>query len=62
LDVENRYFIKSLSKKVEVAKVVKQDTKECPKCGSELKERDGKFGKFYGCSAYPKCKYTQKAE
>ena len=60
LDVKNKYFIKSLSQKVEVVKVVKQDIIECPECGSELKERGGKFGKFYGCSSYPKCKYTQK--
>jgi restriction system protein len=31
----------------------------CPKCGSELVERSGKFGKFNGCSAYPKCRYTK---
>lgn len=32
----------------------------CPKCGGTLKEREGKYGKFYGCSNYPKCKYTKK--
>lgn len=31
----------------------------CPKCGSELVERKGKYGKFIGCSSYPKCKYTE---
>ncbi|MFA6272458.1 MAG: topoisomerase DNA-binding C4 zinc finger domain-containing protein [Patescibacteria group bacterium] len=31
----------------------------CPECGSALVERSGKFGSFYGCSAYPKCKYTK---
>jgi len=30
----------------------------CPKCGGNLVERTGKFGAFYGCSKYPKCKYT----
>ena len=29
---------------------------KCPKCGSPMYIRDGKFGKFYGCSEYPKCK------
>ncbi|MBQ3942264.1 MAG: topoisomerase DNA-binding C4 zinc finger domain-containing protein, partial [Bacteroidales bacterium] len=23
--------------------------------------RDGKYGKFYGCSNYPRCKYTTKS-
>lgn len=30
----------------------------CPKCGGELVLRHGKYGQFYGCSNYPKCKYT----
>ena len=32
----------------------------CPKCGSELVERNGKYGKFIGCSNYPRCKYIRK--
>lgn len=32
----------------------------CPKCGGSLVERSGKYGKFYGCSNYPNCKFTQK--
>ena len=30
----------------------------CPKCGGQLKERNGKYGPFYGCSNYPRCKFT----
>ena len=33
----------------------------CPRCGGTLMLRSGKFGKFYGCSNYPKCKYTHPA-
>jgi DNA topoisomerase-1 len=29
---------------------------KCPKCGKPLYEREGRFGKFLGCSGYPKCK------
>lgn len=36
--------------------------KECPKCKGMLKLRSGKFGQFYGCSNYPKCKYTEKVK
>lgn len=28
-------------------------------CGGTMKKRNGKFGEFYGCSEYPKCKNTQ---
>ena len=36
--------------------------KICPRCGGNLVERTGKFGTFYGCSNYPKCKYTLKKD
>jgi len=30
----------------------------CPTCGSALQVRQGRFGRFIACSAYPKCEYT----
>jgi hypothetical protein len=33
----------------------------CPRCGGSLVLRKGKFGKFYGCSNYPQCKFTHPA-
>ena len=30
----------------------------CPKCGGTLIMRMGRYGSFYGCSNYPKCKFT----
>ena len=39
---------------------VKDEVNEpCPTCGSPLQIRHSKFGKFYACSAYPKCKFTR---
>jgi hypothetical protein len=32
----------------------------CPKCGGQLVQRNGKYGTFYGCSNYPKCRFTVK--
>lgn len=32
----------------------------CPKCGKPLIEKNGKYGKFLGCTGFPKCKYTAK--
>lgn len=31
----------------------------CPKCGGFLVPRTGKFGSFFGCNNYPKCRYTE---
>ena len=35
---------------------------KCPEdgCDGELVERRGRFGIFYGCNNYPKCKHTAK--
>lgn len=35
---------------------------KCPFCGSELVLRKGKYGQFWGCSTYPKCRFTKKIE
>jgi hypothetical protein len=29
---------------------------KCPKCGAKLVLKTGKYGKFFGCSKFPKCK------
>jgi len=34
----------------------------CPKCGGTLVLRSGKYGRFYGCSNYPRCRYTLSEE
>lgn len=33
--------------------------KVCPRCGSELRRRNGRYGEFFGCSAFPSCRYTE---
>lgn len=30
----------------------------CPRCGGQIVLRQGKYGSFYGCSNYPKCRFT----
>lgn len=30
----------------------------CPRCGGTIVEKKGKYGKFWGCSNYPNCKFT----
>ena len=34
----------------------------CPRCGGKLILRNGKYGDFFGCENYPKCKFTCKPE
>lgn len=36
------------------------DNNICPRCGGALVLRKGQNGKFYGCSNYPKCKFTKR--
>lgn len=47
-------------KKSEIAQ--KTTEKKCPKCGSPLLIRLGKFGRFYACSKFPNCKFTESLE
>ncbi len=32
---------------------------KCPKCGKQLAERNGRYGKFISCTGYPKCRYIK---
>ncbi len=45
-----------------IKKSNKEKIKEniCPKCGAKLVEREGKYGKFIGCSNFPKCRFVTK--
>ncbi|WP_053360932.1 NERD domain-containing protein [Bacillus sp. FJAT-27251] len=40
----------------------KRDIREnvCPKCSGQLSMKKGKYGPFYGCSNFPKCRYTKQ--
>jgi len=40
----------------------KPTDKKCPKCGAPLLIRLGKYGQFYACSKFPKCRYTKSLE
>jgi len=32
---------------------------KCPKCGSDIEIKSGRFGSFFACSAYPGCDFRQ---
>jgi hypothetical protein len=41
-------------------KLKKSNGNRCPYCGGILIEKSGQYGRFLGCSSYPKCRYTKK--
>ena len=51
--------IKSIKKLIQKRKRDIQDNK-CPQCGEKLVLRNGKYGKFLGCTSYPRCKFINK--
>lgn len=59
-------FEENLQKKYQ--EVSKKDITEkptgkiCPKCKSPLLIRLGRFGQFYACSKFPKCRHTESLE
>jgi len=40
----------------------KPTEKTCPKCGAPLIIRIGRYGQFYACSKFPKCRHTESLE
>jgi DNA topoisomerase-1 len=36
--------------------------RQCPKCGAPLILRQGKYGPFVGCSAYPQCRHIEPVD
>ena len=40
-------------------RMAKPTGEKCPQCGAEMVVRMSKRGRFIGCSAYPKCRYTK---
>ena len=51
--------VSDINKEIEVKKQ-KIKSGICPKCDGVLIKRSGPYGKFWGCSNYPKCKFVKK--
>ncbi|MFN3753984.1 NERD domain-containing protein [Flavobacterium sp.] len=56
---DKRQHVKSIKQRIAKREHLIRENK-CPKCGSELVKRQGKFGSFLGCTNYPKCSNTIK--
>jgi ABC-type Fe3+-siderophore transport system permease subunit len=58
--LESQYSIKNEEKQPEaITRNVSSNQDNCPFCGGKLVQRKGPYGRFLGCSNYPKCKYTR---
>lgn len=42
-----------------IRKSINDNNAKCPKCGAELTKRSGRYGDFYGCTKYPRCRFTR---
>ncbi|UZE93457.1 MAG: type I DNA topoisomerase [Candidatus Nealsonbacteria bacterium] len=52
--------LKKKEKEIPDKKLTYEKTsKKCPKCGGSIIIKLGRYGKFYACSNFPKCKYTE---
>ena len=59
LPSQNKESIPNASTKDSNSKQENTDSQVCPKCGKPLVERNGKFGRFLGCTGFPGCNYTK---
>lgn len=53
-------YIRLSKSENDITPTKKEESKKCPQCGGNLIEKIGKYGKFFGCSNYPKCRFTKK--
>lgn len=44
----------------QILNTVTPKRKKCKECGGDLVVKKGAYGRFYGCSNYPRCKNTEK--
>ncbi len=56
-------LLKQKEQEISKKDIAEQKTKKiCPKCGAPLLIKLGRFGKFYACSGFPKCRHTAPLE
>lgn len=55
----NQQIFEFLGKEMENPSDAAKSVKKCPKCGSPLKKRSGRYGNFWGCTGYLNCRYTK---
>ncbi len=58
----NQQVFEFLSREMENPSEAARNVRVCPQCGSPLKMRNGRYGDFWGCTAYPECRYTKNVQ
>ena len=33
--------------------------KICPECNMPMQKRNGRYGQFWGCTGFPRCRHTE---
>lgn len=59
--IMNQKCFEEIGKRIRGADPQSVSGELCPRCGGELIKRNGRFGPFYGCCNYPRCRYTKNA-
>ncbi|WP_395167439.1 type I DNA topoisomerase [Francisella salimarina] len=54
--------VDSDGKEIEKEEPTVVEDRKCPDCGSDLHIKQGRYGKFIGCSNYPACKHMEPLE
>ncbi len=52
-------FKADVDKAADAERPVEETSEKCPECGEALAIKLGRYGKFYACTGYPKCKYAR---
>ena len=61
-EIKETEEIKEKEAKLDIKEKKDENIKICPKCGSPLEIRTGKYGSFLGCTNYPACTYVESIE
>jgi len=46
--------------KIDLKRELEPVGRDCPLCGNPLLYREGRYGRFIGCSNFPKCRHTEQ--
>jgi len=58
--IDNQEYREIFDHTLTIRKQIEDTNPICPKCGAVMTEREGRYGKFWGCTGFPKCKGTRK--
>lgn len=56
----NQIIFERLGKEMSNPNKTFPNIKICPRCGGTLVLKEGRYGRFMGCTSYPSCRYTEK--